>query len=134
MATYIFVCEKCEVYYEGEGDMRKPPQRKKCPQCNKQGRRAIMAPNFRVANPTSKPKFKQSDYNDLLRESIEDTKQILADNSKKSPYATYTVSKEKAESMGAKLIPESKRTEVESNRKIHAEAAQNNLKNKERKK
>jgi len=134
MATYIFECEKCEIHYEGEGDMRKPPQRKKCPECGKQGRRTIMAPNFRVANPTSKPKFRQSDYNDLLRESIEDSKKIMENNNKKSPYATYTVSRDTAESMGAKLITESNKSQVHSTRKRHAEAAQNNLKSKERKK
>ena len=134
MATYIFECEKCEIHYEGEGNMKNPPQRKKCPQCGKQGRRTIMAPNFRVAFPTSKPKFTQSDYNNLLKESIDDTKKILENNNSKSPYSTYTISKEAAASMGGKIMSDSDKAKVEPIRKRHAEAAQNNLKNKETKK
>jgi hypothetical protein len=114
--------------------MKNPPQRKKCPECGKQGKRSIMAPNFRVANPTSKPKFKQSDYNNLLRESIEDTKQILDNQSKSSPYATYTIKRDHAERMGGKLMTEDDHRRVDPIRKRHAEAAENNYKSKNRKK
>ena len=46
MATYRIECEPCEIYWEVERPMAKPPKKAKCPQCGKMGERCWTAPNL----------------------------------------------------------------------------------------
>jgi len=46
MVFYSFECDKCEVYWEKEGSMSKPPKRSKCSLCNKQRPRVFTAPSI----------------------------------------------------------------------------------------
>jgi uncharacterized protein (UPF0212 family) len=47
MATYRIECEPCEIYWEVERPMAKPPKKAKCPQCGKMGERCWTAPNLK---------------------------------------------------------------------------------------
>ena len=46
MATYQIECEPCEIYWEVERPMGKPPKKAKCPQCGKMGNRCWTTPGF----------------------------------------------------------------------------------------
>ena len=44
MPFYTFECDECEVYWEKEAPMSKPPKRSKCSLCKKQRDRVFTAP------------------------------------------------------------------------------------------
>ena len=46
MPLYRFECEKCEVYWEKQGSMSKPPQTSKCSVCNKRRKRVFTPPSI----------------------------------------------------------------------------------------
>jgi|ETNvirnome_2_300_1030623.scaffolds.fasta_scaffold00212_16 putative FmdB family regulatory protein len=46
MTFYSFECEECEVYWEKEGSMSKPPKTSKCSICNKRRNRVFTAPSL----------------------------------------------------------------------------------------
>ncbi len=46
MPFYTFQCDDCEVYWEKEGSMSKPPKTSKCSICNKRKNRVFTAPSI----------------------------------------------------------------------------------------
>jgi predicted nucleic acid-binding Zn ribbon protein len=42
----MFECDKCEVYWEKQGSMSKPPKTSKCSICNKRRNRVFTAPSI----------------------------------------------------------------------------------------
>lgn len=46
MTVYLFNCPTCDLFFEVEGSMAKPPKRKKCPECNKWGKREFTVPSI----------------------------------------------------------------------------------------
>jgi len=46
MVFYPFQCDECEVYWEKEGSMSKPPKTSKCSLCNKQRPRVFTVPSI----------------------------------------------------------------------------------------
>lgn len=47
MPIYKIECDSCEIYWEVERSMAKPPQKGKCPKCGKMGHRVFTAPAFK---------------------------------------------------------------------------------------
>ena len=46
MVFYRFECDECEVYWDKEASMSKPPKRSKCSLCNKQRPRVYTVPSI----------------------------------------------------------------------------------------
>lgn len=47
MVFYLFECEACQISFDSEGSMAKPPKRRKCPTCSKYCNRIFTAPSLR---------------------------------------------------------------------------------------
>lgn len=47
MVLYLFECGACQISFDSEGSMAKPPKRRKCPTCNKFCNRIFTAPALR---------------------------------------------------------------------------------------
>ena len=47
MVFYLFACEDCEVSFNVEGHMSKPPKRRRCPECKEFCNRVFTAPGIR---------------------------------------------------------------------------------------
>ena len=88
MATYRIECEPCQIYWEVERSMDKPPKKAKCPQCGKMGERCWTAPNLQFVGPdfhTNKAKaaryerfgMDKDTANQFLNTSIETSKQRM---------------------------------------------------------
>ena len=95
MATYRIECEPCEIYWEVERPMAKPPKKAKCPQCGKMGERCWTAPNFKFvgmdfytnqarAEKNSRLGMDKDTANEWLDKSIKGSKQNM-----KSGYHHY---------------------------------------------
>jgi len=50
MTWYLFHCKnlECDTFFEVEGSMKKPPKRRKCPVCNKFGKREFTPPAIKT--------------------------------------------------------------------------------------
>ncbi len=48
MTVYLMFCRPCDLLFEVEGSMAKPPKKKKCPECNKWGKREFTVPSIRT--------------------------------------------------------------------------------------
>jgi len=88
MATYRIECEPCEIYWEVERPMAKPPKKAKCPQCGKMGERCWTAPNIQFvgmdfytnqakAERYAKNGMDKDTANQFLNTSIETSKQRM---------------------------------------------------------
>jgi len=88
MATYRIECEPCEIYWEVERPMAKPPKKAKCPQCGKMGERCWTVPNLKFfgmdfytnqakAERYAKNGMDKDTANEFLNVSIETSKQRM---------------------------------------------------------
>ena len=88
MATYQIECEPCEIYWEVERSMDKPPKKAKCPQCGKMGNRCWTAPalkfvgmdfhtNIVKAERFHREGFDKDTANEWLDKSIKGSKQNM---------------------------------------------------------
>lgn len=100
MALYDFECKKCEVIFEADGEMSKPPKRRKCPLCKKQAPRLISCPSFRISGKVAK--MGKCDVTRMYNEMIADSKARL--NSKKRVYKDYQFNPAAAEQYGARKL------------------------------
>lgn len=100
MALYEFECDKCEICFDADGSMQKPPKRRKCPFCGKYAPRLISFPTFRVVGRA--PKWDKSDAKRMYNEMIDDSKERLKKTP--SPYSNYEFNPKAAEKYGARKL------------------------------
>jgi putative FmdB family regulatory protein len=109
MALYEFECDKCEVCFDSDGSMHKPPRRRKCPFCGKFCPRLISFPTFKVVGKV--PKWDKSDAKRMYNEMIDDSKQRL--KTTPSPYSNFEFNPKDAEKVGARRL-----SDIEVSKKI----------------
>lgn len=86
MVIYDFACDVCEIVWDKEGSMKKPPKRMKCPKCGKQKPRILVAPPVHFKGPGFRTILHRQirDYNNELNtkhfqeEAIKKSKERMA--------------------------------------------------------
>jgi putative FmdB family regulatory protein len=123
MAIYEFICHNCEVIWEREAPMSKAPSRSRCPECKKLSNRhwGEVPVMFNGSDYyTNKRKQHNLVYNDKAKgkeiaENLLDASKRMAET-KTSPYASYTLSKEGFESLNPKRRNEGEKKKAQEAR------------------
>lgn len=100
MVLYDFECKKCDIIFEADGNMSKPPKRRKCPVCRKYAQKLISCPSFKISGKVTK--ISKSDVTRMYNEMIADSKARL--NSKQRVYKDYQFNPKAAEQYGARKL------------------------------
>ena len=96
MTFYSFECDKCEVYWEKEGSMSKPPKTSKCSLCNKRRNRIFTAPSIHFKGmgfTTNESKIEKYSRDGMDKETADKFLKTECDYSKERATASASVYK-----------------------------------------
>lgn len=132
MTLYLFECEPCQISFNAEGKMSKPPKRRKCPQCGEYCQRVFTAPGLKFigdfyTNRAKAEKFREKGYDkvqahEFLNSAIKHSEERMSDGYK--AYKTVSPNMDHMVKTGTarKVSEEKAKVKKESHKNLTIEA------------